>query len=109
MCKHQLKCDKWQNHIFVVEQFVILEKKRVVIFAAGTGNPYFSTDTTAALSAAEIEAEVILMAKNNVDGVYSADPCIDANATKYDNLSYLDVIKRRFRCNGFNSFFIMYG
>jgi uridylate kinase len=70
-----------------------LEKKRVVIFAAGTGNPYFSTDTTAALRAAEIEAEVILMAKNNVDGVYSADPRVDKNATKYDELSYLDVIK----------------
>ncbi|WP_313798650.1 UMP kinase [Cytobacillus sp.] len=70
-----------------------LEKKRVVIFAAGTGNPYFSTDTTAALRAAEIEAEVILMAKNNVDGVYSADPRIDKDAKKYDHLSYLDVIK----------------
>jgi uridylate kinase len=70
-----------------------LEKKRVVIFAAGTGNPYFSTDTTAALRAAEIEADVILMAKNNVDGVYSADPRLDSNATKYDELSYLDVIK----------------
>src|SRR5690625_4823006 len=54
-----------------------LEKSRVVIFAAGTGNPYFSTDTTAALRAAEIEAEVILMAKNNVDGVYSDDPKIN--------------------------------
>lgn len=71
-----------------------LEKKRVVIFAGGTGNPYFSTDTTAALRAAEIEAEVILMAKNNVDGIYSADPTIDANAVKYDSLSYLDVIKQ---------------
>jgi uridylate kinase len=70
-----------------------LEKKRVVIFAAGTGNPYFSTDTTAALRAAEIEADVILMAKNNVDGVYSADPRIDQNAKKYDELSYLDVLK----------------
>lgn len=70
-----------------------LEKKRVVIFAAGTGNPYFSTDTTAALRAAEIEADVILMAKNNVDGVYSADPRLDQNATKYDELSYLDVLK----------------
>ena len=60
-----------------------LEKKRVVIFAAGTGNPYFSTDTTAALRAAEIEADVILMAKNNVDGVYSADPLKDENAVKY--------------------------
>lgn len=70
-----------------------LEKKRVVIFAAGTGNPYFSTDTTAALRAAEIEAEVILMAKNNVDGVYSADPTVDATAKKYETLSYLDVLK----------------
>jgi len=70
-----------------------LEKKRVVIFAAGTGNPYFSTDTTAALRAAEIEADVILMAKNNVDGVYNADPRKDENAVKYNELSYLDVIK----------------
>ncbi|TLS37360.1 UMP kinase [Pseudalkalibacillus caeni] len=70
-----------------------LEKKRVVIFAAGTGNPYFSTDTTAALRAAEIEAEVILMAKNNVDGVYSADPKVDSTAKKYQTLSYLDVLK----------------
>jgi uridylate kinase len=70
-----------------------LEKKRVVIFAAGTGNPYFSTDTTAALRAAEIEAEVILMAKNKVDGVYSADPSIDENAVKYDELTFLDVLK----------------
>lgn len=70
-----------------------LEKKLVVIFAAGTGNPYFSTDTTAALRAAEIEADVILMAKNNVDGVYTADPTVDATAKKYDTLSYLDVLK----------------
>lgn len=70
-----------------------LEKKRVVIFAAGTGNPYFSTDTTAALRAAEIEADVILMAKNKVDGVYSADPSVDANAVKYDRLTYLDILK----------------
>jgi uridylate kinase len=71
-----------------------LEKKRVVIFAAGTGNPYFSTDTTAALRAAEINADAILMAKNNVDGVYSADPKLDANAVKYDTLTYLDVIQQ---------------
>jgi uridylate kinase len=70
-----------------------LEKKRVVIFAAGTGNPYFSTDTTASLRAAEIEAEVILMAKNNVDGVYSADPRIDKNAKKYQEITFLDVLK----------------
>lgn len=69
-----------------------LEKKRVVIFAGGTGNPYFSTDTTAALRAAEMEADVILMAKNNVDGVYNADPQLDSNAFKYDQLSYLDLL-----------------
>lgn len=71
-----------------------LEKGRVVIFAAGTGNPYFSTDTTAALRAAEINADAILMAKNNVDGVYSADPKLDATAVKYDTLTYLDVIQQ---------------
>lgn len=71
-----------------------LEKGRVVIFAAGTGNPYFSTDTTAALRAAEIEAEVILMAKNKVDGVYTADPSIDESATKYDNLTFLEVLNK---------------
>lgn len=71
-----------------------LEKKRVVIFAAGTGNPFFSTDTTAALRAAEIDADAILMAKNNVDGVYSADPKVDRNAVKYDTLTYLDVIQQ---------------
>lgn len=69
-----------------------LEKKRVVIFAAGTGNPYFSTDTTAALRAAEINAEIILMAKNNVDGVYTADPKIDPDATKYEELTYMQVL-----------------
>lgn len=69
-----------------------LEKGRVVIFAAGTGNPYFSTDTTAALRAAEIEADVILMAKNKVNGVYSADPLIHTDAQKYDELTYLDLL-----------------
>ncbi len=69
-----------------------LEKKRVVIFAAGTGNPYFSTDTTAALRAAEIEAEVILMAKNKVDGVYDADPFVHPEAKKYQELTYLDLL-----------------
>src|SRR5699024_7422386 len=63
-----------------------LEKKRVVIFSADTGNPYFSTDTTAALIAAEIESEFILMAKNNVDGVYSADPKTNKDAVKYETL-----------------------
>jgi uridylate kinase len=71
-----------------------LEKKRVVIFAAGTGNPYFSTDTTAALRAAEIDADVILMAKNKVDGVYSADPFIEPNAQKFDTLTYMEMLNR---------------
>ena len=71
-----------------------LEKGRVVIFAASTGNPYFSTDTTAALRAAEINADVILMAKNNVDGVYSSDPMKDLNATKFSELTHLDVISK---------------
>ncbi|MGX7363500.1 UMP kinase [Aerococcus suis] len=71
-----------------------LEKGRVVIFAAGTGNPYFSTDTTSALRAAEIEANVILMAKNGVDGVYSADPRSDETAEKYSNLTHLDIIQK---------------
>lgn len=69
-----------------------LEKKRVVIFAAGTGNPYFSTDTTAALRAAEIEAEVILMAKNSVDGVYSDDPKHNKEAHKYEEISYMEML-----------------
>ncbi|NIK10819.1 UMP kinase [Alkalibacillus almallahensis] len=69
-----------------------LEKQRVVIFAGGTGNPYFSTDTTAALRAAEIEADVILMAKNNVDGVYSDDPSLNTDAVKYHELSFMEVL-----------------
>jgi uridylate kinase len=71
-----------------------LEKGRVVIFTGGTGSPYFSTDTTSALRAAEINADVIMMAKNNVDGVYSADPNIDKTAVKYDELTYLDIINK---------------
>lgn len=70
-----------------------LEKGRVVIFAAGTGNPYFSTDTTAALRAAEIEAEVILLAKK-VDGVYDSDPNINPDAKKFDTLTYIDVLNK---------------
>src|SRR5699024_5512825 len=70
----------------------LLEKKRVVSFSAGTGNPYFSTDTTAALRAAEIEAEVILMAKNIVDGVYSADRNTNKDAVKYETISFMDKL-----------------
>jgi len=70
-----------------------LEKGRVVIFACGTGNPFFSTDTTAALRAAEMNAEVILLAKK-VDGVYDSDPVTNPNARKFDSLTYIDVLNR---------------
>ena len=70
-----------------------LEKGRVVIFSAGTGSPYFSTDTTAALRAAEIDAEVILLAKK-VDGVYDSDPHINKNAVKFKSLTYMDVLEK---------------
>jgi uridylate kinase len=69
-----------------------LEKGRVVIFAGGTGNPYMTTDTTAALRAIEIEAEVLLMSKNNVDGIYSADPLKDRNAKKFDRITHLQAL-----------------
>ncbi|NCA92550.1 UMP kinase [bacterium] len=69
-----------------------LEKGRVVVFACGTGNPYFSTDTGAALRAAEIHADVLLCAKN-IDGIYDSDPKKNPNAQKYDQISYLDFIK----------------
>jgi uridylate kinase len=69
-----------------------LEKGRVVIFGAGTGNPFFSTDTTAALRAAEIGADAILMAKNGVDGVYDSDPKNNPSAVKFETLSYNDVL-----------------
>lgn len=70
-----------------------LEKKRVVIFAAGTGNPYFTTDSAAALRALEIKAEVLMKA-TKVDGIYSADPMLDATATRYETVSYQEVIEK---------------
>jgi uridylate kinase len=73
-----------------------LEKGRVVIFAAGTGNPYFTTDTAAALRAMEIKAEVI-MKGTKVDGIYTADPMLDAQATKYSTISYLQVLERQLK------------
>ena len=82
----------------VAEPFILrrairhLEKGRVVIFGAGTGSPFFSTDTLAALRASEIKADVILMAKNGVDGVYDSDPKKNPNAKKYDTLNYMDVL-----------------
>ena len=73
-----------------------LEKGRVVIFGCGTGNPYFSTDTTAALRAAEIHAEILLCAKN-IDGIYDFDPKLVPNAKKYDRISYMEVIKQELK------------
>src|SRR5437764_3477345 len=74
-----------------------MEKGRVVIFVAGTGNPFFTTDTAASLRALEIGAEVLMMAKNRVDGVYDADPNRDANARKFDQLTYMEARERRLR------------
>jgi len=72
-----------------------LEKGRVVIFASGTGNPYMTTDTAAALRAIEIEAEVLLMTKNNVDGIYNTDPHKDPNAKKFDRLTHFEALNKR--------------
>ena len=72
-----------------------MEKGRVVLFAAGTGNPYMTTDTTAALRAVEIDAQIILMAKNDVDGVYDSDPNKNPAAKKFDHLEYIEVLNRR--------------
>ncbi len=84
----------------IAEPFIVrralrhLEKGRVVIFGAGTGSPYFSTDTAAALRASEIKADVVLMAKNGVDGVYSADPKLVMDAKKYDIITYMDLLQQ---------------
>lgn len=74
-----------------------LEKGRVVIFAAGTGNPYFTTDSATSLRAVEIGAGALLMGKNGTDGVYTADPNLDPNATKLDTVSYADVLTKRLK------------
>jgi len=74
-----------------------LEKGRVVIFAAGTGNPYFTTDTAAVLRAVEIDAEVVLMAKHGVDGVYDADPRLEPDAKRYDEVSFEEAIRKNLR------------
>src|SRR6266516_2434657 len=74
-----------------------LEKGRVVIFAAGTGNPFFTTDTAAALRASEIHAEIILMAKNAVEGVYTADPAVDPDAEFLEQITHMDAIQRQLR------------
>jgi uridylate kinase len=80
-----------------------LEKGRVVIFGAGTGNPYFTTDTAASLRAVEIEADVILKG-TRVDGIYTADPEKDASATRYDEISFTDVIKRNLKVMDMTAF-----
>jgi uridylate kinase len=74
-----------------------MEKGRVVVFAAGTGNPYFTTDTAAALRALELDADVLLMAKNKVDGVYSADPRLDLTATRYVHITHQQALERNLR------------
>lgn len=74
-----------------------LEKGRVVIFSAGVGNPYFSTDTAAALRAAEIDADIILLAKKGVDGIYDSDPNINSDAKKYDNLTYREILNKNLK------------
>ena len=74
-----------------------MEKGRVVILAAGTGNPYFTTDTAAALRSLELDADAMLMAKNKVDGVYSADPRIDASARRYRRISHQEAIERNLK------------
>ena len=74
-----------------------LEERKVVIFAAGTGNPYFTTDTAAVLRAVEIDAEVVLMAKHGVDGVYDADPRLDPDAKRYDEVSFEEAIRKNLR------------
>ena len=73
-----------------------LEKGRVVIFSCGTGNPYFTTDTAAALRAAEIEADAILVGKT-IDAVYSADPKVDPNAERFDEITYLDILNKNLK------------
>ena len=74
-----------------------LEKGRVVIFSAGVGNPYFSTDTAAALRAAEIDADIILLAKKGVDGIYDSDPNINSDAKKFDELTYREILNKNLK------------
>jgi uridylate kinase len=74
-----------------------LEKGRVIVFAGGTGNPYFTTDTAAVLRAAEVQAEIVLMAKQGIDGVYSADPKTDPDAKRYEQLTYEEALIKNLR------------
>ena len=88
-----MKCDRWQNLISEVRLKRHLEKGRVVIFGCGTGNPFMSTDTAAALRAVETDSQVILLAKK-VDAVYDSDPNINPDAKKYDVLSFSDILSK---------------
>ena len=82
------------EHFTASSAIKALEEGKVVIFGGGTGHPYFSTDTCSALRALETKCEVILMAKNGVDGVYSADPRVNKNAVKYETITYQEVIEK---------------
>ena len=101
------ECDRIEQELADAEKAIAhLENNEIVIFGCGVGNPYFSTDSCAALRAAEVKAEIILMGKNGVDGVYSADPNVDKSAVKYDIITYnevlikkLNVILFRFKIN----------
>ena len=86
-----------------------LEKRRVVIFAAGTGNPFFTTDTAAALRAAELHAEVVLMAKNRVEGVYTADPAKDADAEFIPEITHKDALTRGLAGDGLDRVCAVHG
>jgi uridylate kinase len=88
-----LKIDKVAKTYSIPEVLTFLEQGKVVLFAAGTGLPYFSTDTTASLRACEIHADAVLCAKN-IDGVYDSDPKINPNAVKFDSLTYADVLEK---------------
>jgi uridylate kinase len=81
-----------------------LEKGRVVIFGAGTGNPYFTTDTAAALRASEIDANIIMMAKNGTDGIYDCDPRKNSAAVKFDTISFADALKRQLKVMDLTAF-----
>ena len=91
MCRPLLKCVRLQNPTFVAVLSAIWKKQESLFLPQV---PYFSTDTTAALRAAEIEADAILMAKKGVDGVYDSDPAVNPDAKKFDELPYIEVIKR---------------
>ena len=85
------------RHVRCYKRWYLLEKKRIVLFAAGTGNPFVTTDTGAALRALETDSEILLMAKNDVDGVYDKDPNNNSEALKYDHITYLNAIEKRLR------------